>query len=129
MVLADTDNAPSLVVNHHVGVPFVSRRRDGLRCAVPTLAVQSLVVKIGEVYGPVGHGERAAAVLVHSSADVERGGSHVGDLPVGRAAYYHVTPAFPGPHLHPVDVIPVQGYLAQRGRARYYQIRSHRGLP
>ena len=113
VVLADADQAAARTVDDAVGVPEAELGRERVGRAAWSLPVQALVGEVAEVDHSVRDRIGAAAVLVYASADVERGRGHVRGPPVRGPPDDYGPRSLLRAHLGPVDVVAVDGRLAE----------------
>ena len=106
MVLADREYPASPAIHQKVRVPDVSSGCDRDRVGVLILAVDALVIEVGEPYSLFADRIMAAPVLVHSRPSIEVGR---GDISVDASTPPDddLTTGFSRPQLGPIEVAAI----------------------
>src|SRR5271165_3639783 len=107
-------------------------RCDWMRLSSCILAIKSLIGEVREIYGPILHGEGAAAVFVRASANVE-GVGVIGrnefSLPALIGTVDEASSLLLRLRLGPVDRIGIQCDLVEPDRSGHNEIGRDRGGP
>jgi len=143
MVFTHADPAPPPVVEHAIAVappPSLlspvcgggkgDGRRQGLGVGLAVaLPVQALVGKVRKDAHPAGHEPRRAAIFMDARTGIEAGRRNIRRNAVRTGAHDHVAALLPRPPFEPVDVIPVDANVRQRGGLGHDEVRRDRRFP
>ena len=129
MVFPHADDPAPALVDDHVGIPDIGLRRDRAGFTSRFLPVHPLISKVAKINHATGNSESPSSVFVHPGTHVERRWRHVNGLALEIHAHQHISAGLRRTGLDPIDVIAVQGNLAQSDGLGDDQIGGYRRFP
>ncbi len=129
MVLAHGEDTLACGVDRQVRVAHIPFGTDGARRRCGILAVETLVVEVGEPDGAVADRVIAAAIFMDARTRVEAARRDVGNRAVHGAAHYHLPAVLVRPSLDPVQVGAIPPRCGQAQLALEEQVDRDRRRP